>query len=134
MEVSTSKFRPAAPSLNQTPKSGDSQTFFIDPFAGVKQGFRDTVELAGEFTMGAIPGVGIQRHGGRVFSFGWGSQNRPRQIASGAGALLNATGTVALAVGVGQMALGADPSGALQLAAGTLIGSGAAAAFAEHVR
>ena len=111
-------FTPPAAKL---PEGDESTTFWInlDPFSGIKDTFRRGAEELGQFTEGAIPGLGAGVHARNSF-FRSSPDNRLAQ----AGVLLNATGTVGAAVALGQLAFGVDPSIALGISAVTLGGSG----------
>lgn len=134
MQIPSARFQPSTKATAQLAQKSDSQSFGLefDPFGGVKDTFRTGAEAAGEFLLGATPGVGIQHQAPNIV--GWMSSNRPRQIAAGVGTLLNAAGSVSLAVGIGQAAIGADPSGALTVAAGALFGSGVASVYGNAVK
>ena len=134
MKIPSARFQPSTSAVAQLAQKSDSQTLGLgfDPFSGVKETFRTGAEAAGEFILGATPGVGIQHQAPNIM--GWVSSNKPRQAAASVGTLLNAAGTVSLAVGIGQAAMGADPSGALTVAAGALFGSGVASVYGNAVK
>lgn len=111
-------FIPPTPKL---PEGEESTTFWInlDPFSGIKDGFRRGAEEVSQFAVGALPGLGAGVHARNSF-FRSSPDNRKAQ----AGVLLNVTGTVGAAVALGQFAFGMDPSLALGISAVALGGSG----------
>lgn len=71
MQIPSARFQPSTKATAQLAQKSDSQSFGLefDPFGGVKDTFRTGAEAAGEFLLGATPGVGIQ-HRPRILSAG----------------------------------------------------------------
>lgn len=132
MNINSSQFRTAPQSQLATNPSTKQESFTfgpdLDPFSGVKDGFRRAGEGAGNFLKGAAPGIGAYTQLNESFDFFSGFTGGGLNLA---GAGLNAAGTISLAVAGFQALSGADPTTALMLGAGGLATAGLANTIAR---